>query len=169
VKAVLFIGLALVLAALQASLLRWVGGGAFSLALPLVLVVHLGVGAATVEGAVASAGVGYVVDLVTGGPKGLMTFLAVLLYLFSRLAAASVDVHGRVAFAVLTALGVFLFGAGALGVIHLVTPAEVSPGAPLLGRVGVEALATGVASVAIVPLLRRVDGWFRREDPGLLR
>jgi hypothetical protein len=169
VRAIFFILFGLALAGLQAALLRWVGGGGFSLALPLVVVVHLGISAANVEGAVTAAGVGYVVDLMTGGPKGLMTFLAVALYLFGRLAAASVDVNGRAAFAVLTTLGVFLYGAAALGIVGLVSPAEVAPGWPLLGRVGTEALATGVASLFLPPALRRIDRFFVREEPGLLR
>ena len=168
-RAILFILLALALAALQAASLRWVGGGAFSLALPLVVVVHLGLTAPSVEGAVTAAGVGYVVDLMTGGPKGLMTFLAVGLYLFSRLAGASVDVNGRAGFAVLTTLGVFLFGAATLGMIGLVSPAEVAPAGRLLGRVGTEAVATGLASVFLQPLLRRIDRLFTREEPGMLR
>jgi rod shape-determining protein MreD len=169
VRSLLLILLALVLAALQAAVLRWAGGGAVPLALPLALVVHLGLTAGTVEGAVTAAGIGYVVDLTTGGPKGLMTSLAVGLYLFSRLAGASVDVHGRVGFGVLTAVGVLLYGAAALGVTDLVTPAEVAPRWALMSRVALEAAATGVASVWLLPILRRIDGLFHREEPGLLR
>jgi rod shape-determining protein MreD len=169
VRALLFFAVALLLAALQAAILRWVGGGVIPLALPLLLVVYLGMHAATVEGAVGAALVGYVVDLVAGGPKGLMTSLAVALFLFSRLVASSVDLHGRVGFALLSALGIFLHGAGALGVISLLSPAEAAPGLPLVGRVGVEALCTALAAPLLHGLLRRLDGLFLREEPGLLR
>jgi rod shape-determining protein MreD len=169
VKPLLYIALALALAALQSALLRWVGGGAFPLALPLAVVVYLGLHSTNVEGAVASAGVGYVQDLISGGPKGLMMFLAVALFLFSRLAGNALDVRGRFGYAVLTALGAFLYGAAALGVTSLVSAAEVAPTLPLLRRVGVEALLTAAASPLVWQLLRRIDGAFVREQPGLLR
>lgn len=133
------------------------------------MVVHLGLSTTHVEGAVSAAGVGYVMDLMTGGPKGLMTFLAVALYLFARLAGAAVDVQGRAGFAVLAALGTFLYGSAALGLSDLVTPAEASPGLSLLGRVGVEALLTGVAAALAYGLFRRMERLFQREEPGLLR
>jgi cell shape-determining protein MreD len=169
VRCVLYIVAALVLAAIQSALLRWVGDGAFSLALPVAVVVFAGLRSGNVEGAVTAAGVGYVVDLVTGGPNGLMTFLAVALFLFSRAAGAAVDVRGRVGFAVLTAVGVFAYGAAALGITDLVSPAEMAPGTSLLRRVGVEALLTGLASLLLYTLLRRIDALFAREESGLLQ
>jgi rod shape-determining protein MreD len=169
VRSVLYIAAALALAAFQAAFLRWVGDGAFSLALPIAVVVFAGLRSGNVEGAVTAAGVGYVVDLVTGGPKGLMTFLAVALYLFSRAAGSAVDVRGRFGFAALTTVGVFAYGAAALGVIDLVSHDESAPGVTLLRRVGVEALLTGLASLLLYDLLRRIDGLFAREESGLLR
>jgi rod shape-determining protein MreD len=169
VRPILFFAIALLLAALEAALLRWVGGGAVPLALPLLVVVYLGLHAATVEGAVGAAAVGYVVDLAAAGPKGLMTFLAVALFLFSRLAANAVDLHGRIGYTFLSALGVFLYGVGALGLIRVVSPAEASPGLSLVGRVGVEALCTAAFAPLLHGFLRRVDGLFAREETGLLR
>src|SRR5919108_1102571 len=96
---------ALVLASVQAALLRWVGGGAVSLALALPVVVYLGLHAGNVDGAVGAAAVGYVIDLMAGGPKGLMTFLAVALFLFSRLAGAALAVQGLARFAGLSWVG----------------------------------------------------------------
>jgi rod shape-determining protein MreD len=169
VKPLLHIVVALLLAALQAALLRWVGGGAFSLALPLAIVVYLGLHATNVEGAVAAAGVGYVLDLASGGPKGLMTCLAVALFLSSRFAGNALDVRGRLGYAVLTGIGGFLFGAAVLGVTTLVSPAEIAPTTALLRRVGVEALLTALASPLVWHLLRRLDGAFVREAPGIVR
>lgn len=168
-KALLYIALALATAALQAAVLRWAGGGAFSLALPLAIVVYLALHATNVEGAVAAAGVGYVMDLMTGGPKGLMTFLAVALFLLARLAGSALDVRGRIGFAALTALGTFLYGGAVLGLVALVSSAEAAPGPALLRRVTVEALLTGLASPIVFGLLRWIDGLFVREEPGLLR
>ncbi len=160
---------ALALASLQAALLRWLGGGAVSLALALPIVVYLGLHGGNVDGVVGAAAVGYVVDLMAGGPKGLMTFLAVALFLFSRLVGAALAVQGRAGFAVLSGVGTFLYGVLALAFTQAVSPAESAPSLSLVGRIAVEALLTGVASPFILGLMRRVDGWFAREDPGLLR
>jgi rod shape-determining protein MreD len=168
VRPIVWFALALLLSALQSAALRWLGGGALPLALPLAIVVHLGLRAGNVDGAVAAAAVGYVVDLSTGSPKGLMTGLAVLLFLFSRLAGAAVDVQGRAGFAVLTAIGTFLYGVAALGFLGLVSPPEVTPGMALVGRVALEALLTGLASPFLLRIFRSVDALFQREEPGLL-
>jgi rod shape-determining protein MreD len=168
VRPALAFALALLLAALQAALLRWVGGGAVSLALPLAVVVYLGLHAGNVDGAVGAAAVGYVVDLMAGGPKGLMTFLAVALFLFARLAGAALSVQGKAGFGVLTAVGVFLFGLAALLFQRAVSPAESAPAFRLLGRMLVEALLTGALSPVVLLAMRRVDRLLTREDPGLL-
>ena len=161
--------LALLLASAQAALLRWVGGGAVSLALALPIVVYLGLQAGNVDGAVGAAAVGYVVDLMCSGPKGLMTFLAVALFLFSRLAGAALAVQGRIGFALLSGVGTFLYGLGALLFTRAVAPAESAPGLSLVGRIAVEALVTAALSPLVQSIMRRVDALFVREEPGLLR
>jgi hypothetical protein len=169
VRPVLAFLVALALASVQAALLRWIGGGAFSIALALPVVVYLGLHGGNVDGAVGAAAVGYVVDLMGGGPKGLMTFLAVALFLFARLAGAALAVQGRAGFAVLSCVGTFLYGVLALAFTHAVSPAESAPGLSLVGRVAVEALLTGAAAPLVLAVMRRVDGWMAREEPGLLR
>jgi rod shape-determining protein MreD len=168
-KPVLAFFLALVLAALQAALLRWAGGGAVSLALPLAVVVYLGLHAGNVDGAVGAAAVGYVVDLMAGGPKGLMTFLAVALFLCARLAGAALSVQGKAGFGILTFVGVFLYGLCALVLQRAVSPAESAPSFGLLGRVLVEALLTGALAPLVLVGLRSLDRLLAREEPGLLR
>ncbi len=161
--------LALLLTSAQAALLRWFGGGAVPLALALPIVVYLGLHAGNVDGAVGAAAVGYVVDLAAGGPKGLMTFLAVALFLGSRLAGAALAVQGRAGFAVLSAFGTFFYGVGALLLTRAVSPVETAPGGALVGRIALEAVATALASPVIYGVMRRVDALFTREEPGLLR
>jgi rod shape-determining protein MreD len=160
---------ALLLASLQAALLRWVGGGLFSLSLSLPVVVYLALHAGNVDGALGAAAVGYVLDLLAGGPKGLMTFLAVALFLVSRLAVAALSIHGKTGFAVLSGVGTFAVGFAALLFTRAVSPAESAPGFGLLGRMAVDALLTGALSPLVLVALRRVDGLFAREEPGLLR
>jgi hypothetical protein len=160
---------ALALASVQAAVLRYAGGGALSLALALPVVVYLGLFAGNVDGVVGAAAVGYVVDLMAAGPKGLMTFLAVALFLFSRLVGAAVAVQGRTGFAVLTGVGTFLYGFVALLFMRAVSPAESAPGFSLVGRLLVEALGTAALSPLVFEVMRRVDGLFVREESGLLR
>jgi hypothetical protein len=169
VRTLFAFALTLVLVSLQAALLHHLGGGAVSVAVALPVVVYLGLHGGNVEGPVGAAAVGYVIDLMAGGPKGLMTFLAVVLFLFSRLAGAALSVQGRLAFGVLSTIGSFLYGAAALGLTRAVSPAESAPGTALLGRVAVEALATGLVSPVVLSVLRRAEVLFDRDEPGLLR
>lgn len=160
--------LALVLTSIQASLLHHLGGGAVPVAVALPIVVYLGLYAGNVEGAVGAAAVGYVVDLMAGGPKGLMTFLAVALFLFGRLVGTALSVQGRLGFALLSGVGTFLYGSGALLLTRAVSPDETAPTLRLLARVLVEAAATGLVSPLVLMLLRRVERFFTRDEPGLL-
>ena len=160
---------ALVLVAVQAALLRYVGGGAFSIALAVPIVVYLALHGGNVDGALGAAAVGYVMDLMAGGPKGLMTFLAVALFLVSRLAVAALSIHGKTGFAILSGAGTLFCGVGALILTRSVSPAESAPGFALLGRMAVEALLTGLLSPLVLLGMRRLDGLFAREETGLLR
>jgi len=160
---------ALVLAAVQAAVLRWIGGGWFSLALPAGCVVYLGLHGGNVDGSVAAAGIGYVMDLMAGTPKGLMTSLAVLLFLGTRAVSAAVDVRSRSAFALLSGAGAAFLSIGALILTRYTADAESAPGATLLPRLLGEAVLTGVLSPFVLAGLRRIDGLFHREEPGLLR
>lgn len=160
---------ALLVAALQGALLRWAGGGSISLMLPIACVVYLAIHAGNVEGSVGAAGIGYVLDLSTGTTKGLLTFLAVLVFLLVRGVNAAVDVRGRWGYAVLTAFAALFTSLGALILMRLAAPDELVPGVRLIPRMLLEALLTGVLSPAIHAGMKRIDGLFRREDPGLLR
>jgi cell shape-determining protein MreD len=160
---------ALLVAALQSALLRWVGGGSLSLSLLAACVVYLGLHGGNVEGSVGAFGVGYVLDLMTGSPKGLMTFLAVLLFVLVRSVGGSVDVRGRAGFAALSGVGSLVLSLGAMLLLGYTSAPEAAPGATLVGRAVVEALLTAAAAPAILAGMRRIDGMFHRDEPGLLR
>jgi hypothetical protein len=168
-KPLVHILFALLLAALQAALLRWIGGGVVSLMLPVACVAYLAVQAGNVEGSVGAAGIGYVLDVTMGGPKGLMTFLAMVVFLLVRAVHAAVDVRGRWGFAVLTALATLATSLGALLMLRLAAAPEVAPGLRLVPRMLVEALLTGAAAPLVLAGMKWIDGLFKREDPGLLR
>jgi rod shape-determining protein MreD len=157
---------ALVLTAMQSALLHFIGGGAAPLALALPIVVYLGLRAGNVDGALGAAAVGYVLDVTSGCPKGLMMFLSEGLFLVSRMAGAALSVQGKSGFAVLSGIGTFLFGLGALVLTRAVAPAESAPGFGLLGRVLLEATFTGLLSPFVMVAMRKLDGLSVREEPG---
>lgn len=168
-RALFALALAVLLASFQAAALHHLGGGAIPVSLTLPIVVYMGVHAGNIEGAFAAAAVGYVLDVMTGGPKGLMTSLAVALFLFSRAVTAALSIQGRLGFSVLCGVGTFLYGTTALVVIRLVTPGDAAPGPALVGRILVEAIATALVAPLISTGLQRAEGLFSRDEPGLLR
>ncbi|HYD43008.1 MAG TPA: hypothetical protein VEB43_19405 [Anaeromyxobacter sp.] len=168
-KPLVHILFALLVAALQSAFLRWVGGGSFSLMLPIACVVYLAIHAGNVDGSVGAAGIGYVLDLCTGTTKGLLTFLAVLVFLLVRGVNAAVDVRGRWGYAVLTAFAALFTSIGALVLMRIAAPDELAPGLRLVPRMLLEALLTAALSPVVHAGMKRIDGLFRREDPGLLR
>ncbi len=161
--------LALVVVSIESAILHHLGGGSVPLALAIPIVVYLGLHAGNVEGAFAAAAVGYVLDVMAGGPKGLLTGLAVAVFLFSRFTVAALSIHGRIGFALLSGTATFLYGSVALIVTRAVVPVESAPGLHLFSRVLLEAVATGFAAPLVLILLRRVEGFFSREEPGLLQ
>jgi rod shape-determining protein MreD len=169
VKPIAHVAFALLVAALQITLLRWLGGGAFPVLLLAACVVHQGLAGGNVDGAVASAGVGYVIDLVAGTPKGLFTFLAVVAFLLVRGASVAVDVRGRPAFGLLSGGAALMMSLGALLLVRYTSADEAAPGLTLVPRALLEAVLTGLAAPILLPALRRLDGLFQREEPGLLR
>jgi rod shape-determining protein MreD len=169
VKPVAHILFALLLAALQAAILRWVGGGAYSVSLLAACVVYLGLQAGNVDGSVAAAGIGYVLDLVTGAPKGLMTFLAVLTFVMVRGVGAAVDVRGRAAFAALSGVAALWMSLGAMLLTRYTAPPEAAPSSVLVPRMLLEAFVTALLAPLVLAGMRRIDGLFHREEPGLLR
>jgi len=168
VKPLAHVVFALLLAALQAALLRWLGGGAFSVALLAICVVWAGLHGGNVDGSLAAFGVGYVMDLMAGTPKGLLTFLAVGLFLAVRAVSVAVDLKGRAALALLSGLGALFLSVGALLLLRNTVEAEGAPGGELAGRMIVEALLTAAAAPMVALGLRRLDARFHREESGLL-
>jgi len=152
--------LALLLAGLQAALLHHLGGGAFTLCLPAVLLVDLALSAELVEGAVAAASVGFVLDVTGGGTRGLLTSLAVATFLAVRFVRGAVEVRGRLPFAAVSALAAFGLSAGAVALGRSVAPPELQPSWGLLPRVVLAALLTGLLAPLLHLGLRRLDALF---------
>lgn len=161
--------LAIALSGAQAGLLLHLGGGALPLCLPLALVCWAAVEGELVEGLATAVAVGWVLDVFAGTPRGLLVFQAVVALLLCRLARSSLAVHGRIGFGLLTGGAVTAAGLGALLLTRLTAPDEARPGAGLVGRVFLEALATALAAGLLQGLLVRLERLLVREpDPGIL-
>jgi rod shape-determining protein MreD len=80
-----------------------------------------------------------------------------------------VDVRGRVGFAALSGFATLAMSLGALLLLRVAAPREAAPGLALVPRLLVEALLTAVLSPLVLAGMRRIDGMFHREEPGLLR
>jgi hypothetical protein len=168
VKPLAHAALALLLAALQAALVRHLGGGVFTVCLLAPSLVHLALTAGNVDGAVGAAGVGYVLDVTCGTPKGLMTFLAVAVFLAARLVGAAVDVRGRPAFGLLSGAAAAGLSLGGIALLRLAAAPEAQPGWGLVPRLLVEAVLTGLLAPLVLLALRRLDGLLGAEEPDLI-
>lgn len=163
-----FIGAGLLLATFQAVLLRRLGGGVVPLQLLVPCVAWLALEAENVEGVLAAAGNGWVMDLFAGTPTGLFTFMAVLLFLGCRAAGLAVDLRGRAGFAVLSGVGALALSTGAMLLQRWAGVAEATPGAGLIPRMLGEAVLTALASPLILVGLDRLNALLGREEPGLV-
>jgi rod shape-determining protein MreD len=168
VKTLAICAFALVLMAVQAAVLRYLGGGAWPLALVVPCVVYLALNAGNLDGPMGAAALGYLMDLWAGAPKGQLTFLAVLLFLVVRVVGASLDVRTWMGFALLCGIATACFDFSSLALTRLISE-EATPGASLIGRVLFQAALTGICSPAVFAGMRRIDRLFTREEPGLLR
>src|SRR5688500_10719962 len=103
-KFLVAIGLALALLTLESVLVQRLGLAISRIDVTVVLVAFLALRATTLEGAISSYSVGYLLDLMSGQPTGLYTFLGVFTFLVARLVLSFVEVRTAAAF-VLFAVG----------------------------------------------------------------
>ena len=153
--------------ALAAVLLEALGC-ARPLALIACAMVVLALRAGMREGALSSFAVGYLLDLMSGQPTGLFTFLAVFLFLTGKLVARLMDVRGRASF-VLFAMGGDLTHGALTSFFTWLTTKDGSASA-LLPGLPLQVTLTGVAAALLYPLLRRFEvSQERNSSAGLLR
>jgi hypothetical protein len=168
VRSVIFAAaLSLVLLALESVLVKYLGLTLARIDVTVAIVAFLSLRAGLLEGASGAFVVGYLLDLMSGRPTGLYTFLAVLTFLLGRAARSLVEVRGPGGFA-LYAMGMdAVHGLLALLVTWLTSKtlgvAVLSPaGLPL------EVILTGAAAFCLYPLLQRFGPAAERVEPGLL-
>jgi rod shape-determining protein MreD len=159
--------LALLLLTVESVVVRYLGFSMSHIDVTVAIVAFLALRAGTLEGSIAAFSIGYLLDLLSGRPTGLFTFLSVFTFLLGRLAASLVDVR--------TARGFALFAMGAdLG--HALTAiffswltSRASMSASPFSSLPLTVLLTGVAALFLYPLLRKMDPGSERPRIGALR
>ena len=159
--------LALVLLAVESVLVKYLGLTVARIDVTVAIVAFLSLRAGLLEGASGAFAVGYLLDMMSGRPTGLYTFLAVFTFLLGRLARSLVEVRGPGGFALFAMGADAVHGLLALLVTWLTSKtlgvAALSPaGLPL------EVLLTGAAAFCLYPLLQRFGPVAERAEPGLL-
>ncbi len=154
-KFLITLGLALLLLTLESVLVQQLGLVITRIDVTVVLVAFLALRAQTLEGAISSFSVGYLLDLMSGQPTGLFTFLAVFTFLVGKLVASLVDVRTRAGFVLFT-MGADV-GHGLLASFFTWLTAKDGSAAALLPGLPLQVVLTGVAALALFPLLRRIE------------
>jgi hypothetical protein len=165
-KFLVTVGIALALLTLESVVVKQAGLVLGRIDVTVVLVAFLALRATLLEGAFSAFAVGYLLDLMSGQPTGLFTFLAVFIFLVGRLVSTFVDVRGGVSFA-LFAMGAD-FGHGLLSAFFTWLTAKESGTGSLLAGLPLQVVLTGAAALALFPLLRRFEADKERQV-GLLR
>ncbi len=166
-KFLLTVGLGLLLLTIESVLVKYLGFAVTRIDVTVAIIVFLALRASTLEGAFSSFAIGYLLDVMSGQPTGLYTFLGVLTFLMSRLAASLVDVRTAPAFA-LFVMGADL-GHGLLAMFFTWMTSKSAGSLLSLGPFVLQVFLSGVAAVALYPLLRRFDPGTDRPEIGALR
>ncbi|WP_163996914.1 hypothetical protein [Pyxidicoccus caerfyrddinensis] len=164
-KFLVTVGLALALLTLESVVVKQAGLVLGRIDVTVVLVAFLALRATLLEGAFSAFAVGYLLDLMSGQPTGLFTFLAVFTFLVGRLVATFVDVRGAMSFA-LFAMGADV-GHSLLSTFFTWLTVK-DGGTSSLSGLPLQVVLTGAAALALFPLLRRFEASQERQT-GLLR
>ncbi|MCA2981512.1 MAG: hypothetical protein INH41_20825 [Myxococcaceae bacterium] len=157
--------LALVLLSAESVLVRGFGLEVARVDVTVVVVVFMAVFSRTVEGALTSFAVGYLLDVFTGRPTGLFPALAVLVFLVARGAAQLLDGKSRLGFALFTTGA----SAGHSLLAFLLTwlTSKSAEGRVLsLSGMPAQLLLTLAAAWLLFPLLSRLEPGERTEGGG---
>jgi hypothetical protein len=154
-KFLVSVALALVLLTLESVLVQRAGLVLSRIDVTVVLLCFLALRASLLEGACSAFAVGYLLDLMSGQPTGLYTFLGVFIFLAGRLVHSLLDVRGPVAFVLFTMGADVAHGLLSAFFSWLTvkdgSATAVLPGLPL------QVALTGAAAVVLHPILRRLE------------
>lgn len=158
----------LILLTLESVAVKYVEMPVARIDVTVALVAFLSLRAFTLEGAVSAFGLGYLLDLMSGRPTGLYTFLGVLTFLAGRLAGSLVEVRNRSSFALFAAAADAGHALLALLLSWLITAESGGFGAGM-SALPLQVVLTGAAAYAMHPLLRHLDPGDARQKPGILK
>ena len=166
-KFLLTFALALISISIESVVVKYLGLPLARIDVTVAIVAFLALRADLAEGAMSAYVVGYLLDLASGRPTGLYTFLAVLTFLLGRFADSMTEVRsplGFAFFAMAADLGHGLFAS------VLSWLAKDGGGRSLsFSGLPLEVALTGGAALLLYPLLKRVSPGTERSEPGMLR
>jgi hypothetical protein len=160
--------IALFLLSLESVLVKYLGFSVTRIDVTVAIIVFLGLRANTSEGAISSFAIGYLVDVMSGRPTGLYSFLAVLTFVLVRLGGTLVDARSAGMFVLFVAAADI--GHGLLLVLFgwITSPSGSAPVWALSGSL-VHMFITASAAYLLWPAFRRLDPGTDRPRVGALR
>lgn len=166
-KFLVTVALALLLLTLESVVVQQAGLALIRIDVTVVLVAFLALRAGVVEGSFSAFAVGYLLDMMSGQPTGLYTFLAVFTFLIGKLVASLVDVRTPTGFA-LFAMGADA-GHGLLAAFFTWMTVKEGATVALLPGLPLQVALTGAAALALYPVLKKIEARHDRPQAGLLR
>jgi rod shape-determining protein MreD len=154
-KFVVTVLLAMALLTLESVLVQRAGLVLSRIDVTVVLLAFLALRASLLEGACSAFAVGYLLDLMSGQPTGLYTFLGVFTFLMCRLVFSLVDVRGPVAFVLFT-MGADV-GHGLLAAFFGWLTVKDGSATAVLPGLPLQVALTGAAALVLYPLLRKLE------------
>lgn len=155
-KGALLVALSLVLLSVEAVLVRTFGLEVTRIDVTIAVIVFIAVRGSTMEGAVTSFAIGYLLDVFTSRPSGLYPALAVLVFLLARAAAQLLDGKSRVGFAVFSAGATVGHSLVAFLLTWLTSTTAEGRGLSLTAMPA-QALLTAAAAAVLYPLLSKIE------------
>jgi rod shape-determining protein MreD len=163
----LALGMALGLLTLESVAAQFTDHAVAGLDVTVVIVAHLALKALPLEGALTSFGVGYLLDILSGRPSGLYTFLAVLAFVGGRLGSSLVVVNSRRRFALFA--GAVEAGHAVVGWLLQAAVARDPVGTGPLAALPLQVLLTAGAAFLLYPALQVLEPGEDRSGKELLR
>lgn len=162
------VAIALLLLSLESVVVRYLGLAVARIDVTVALVVFLGIRASVLEGAFSSFAVGYLLDVMTGRPTGLYTFLAVLVFILVKVGSMLVDARSLPSFLAFVAAADLGHSLLAAFFTWLTSKEGAAAAASLTGLLAQLPLTVATA-LLLWPLLRRLDPATERPEVGALR
>jgi rod shape-determining protein MreD len=134
--------------------------------LPMVIYLGMAPDTSLARGAALSFALGTIIDVASGHPIGLMTFVHVLTLIVARAGAFRLIMRGRVSQVLITSIAAAAGSLIALSLVRMLRPGDQLESVSIrytLVAVLAPSLATGAVAPFVFRLMRRIDN-FRRQE-----